>query len=220
VRRIGPLGITADPDRNRIFSLAYYPGAPKRAMQNSPGYTGRMSEAQISDGAVRLTPWRILLIGMLLTGLGTGMAYAGWHMLRADIDSRRPFPDSEMGLFAAGALIVGPLGIGTMLAAMAGLVLVRGFRLRTLLILIAAAGVLLAVCSGAIRDYLRSWNGYGLVIPVPSFVPLSTAVTSSQWVGPLHGVSGYCAAAIALIVGCLPFLTLPVILRRRRASPD
>jgi len=184
-------------------------------------YNSIMSEEHTKDriGQTRLL-WRMLFVGLLALVLGAAMAYVGWHIAKQDSNFRRPIGDFEMVLLVVGALIVGPLGLGSSLAAVAGLLLRRRFRLRTLFIAISVFGVLIAKPSYLIRDYLRSWEGYGVAFPVPSFFPSAVPLTSNQWIGTLHAASGRAAAMIALAACFLPFFILTIFLRQRRDTSD
>jgi hypothetical protein len=178
-----------------------------------------MSEEHAKDriGQTRLL-WRMFFAGLLASVLGAAVAYVG-YMAILDGKARRPIADFELALFAVGAIVVCPLGVGSSLAAATGLLLAPRFRLRPLLIAISVFGVLIAVPSYVFQGYLYSWEGCILVFPVPSFFPGEHTARYSEW-GTLHAVSAHIAVTVALAACFLPFFILAIFLRPRRTISE
>lgn len=156
---------------------------------------------------------RLFWVGVLAALAGVAVAYVGVRILATHLSNAGPYcMDGGRGmmLLAVGSGLIAPLGIGAILAAGTGTLLVRKFRLRTMLIAVTCCALGLAVCgpwiARTIEDSTTS-DTVGFTIYVsadrPSQSPagLYYSVISVQIVSPL-----------SISIAALSFVGLPFLL--------
>jgi len=147
------------------------------------------------------------------------LAFIGSRVIVASSPNGQP--ETGMLLMALGVVLIGPLGVGAILASAAGFVILRGFTLRSLLIATAGCGIGVA----AFLSFTWPWSSDRITFDKRTgelrYSPPSTIVSSNSttgtftMIGEIHIVRVYGPGAISLIIGGLPFLSLPVMFKWR-----
>lgn len=155
---------------------------------------------------------RMFWIGVAVAALGTLLACAGLSVFFTPKD-RYTFEDYAPGmrLAAVCTIFVAPLGVGAVVAAGGGLLIVRSFSLRALLLAITVFGLVLGGWIGVLRPALgdRLETGEGSVVFHFSIEPpgQNPAAPSISYV--IIGVRLF--DSHSLVSAGLPFLGLPLI---------